>query len=113
MEVKISEVWYKVLTLLHGSKYQSLLFQESNLHLQVGFKVLIEDVLLNSGERPVASIVIVRQQLLCMFDPHTVMTATHAAVGGSRRWTLVRRPGRGTVTGFSALRGVSQYSRRS
>lgn len=88
---------------------QSRLFQESDLHLQEGLKVVIQDVLLNGGECPVASVVVVRQQLLCMFDPHAVMTATHAAVGGGGRRTLAGGPGRGPVTGiwFSALRGVS------
>lgn len=93
-----------------GSEHiRSCLIQEFDLHLQVGFEVLIEDVLLNSGERPVASVMVIRQQLLCMFDPHTVMAAAHAAVGGGRWWTLVRGPGGGTVSGFwlSALRGVS------
>lgn len=41
---------------------------------------------------------VIRQQPLCVFDPHTVMTAAHAAVGGCGWWTLVRRPSRGTVS---------------
>lgn len=125
MEVNsVTGVCYTVLTLsqfqiLHSTLHDvtevnpSCLFQEPNLHLQVGFKVLIEDVLLYSGECTVAAVMVVRQQLLCVFDPHAVMTATHAAVGGSGRRALVRRPGGGTVAGFrfSAGGGVSQCRR--
>lgn len=90
------------------STYQSRLLHESNLHLQVRFKVLIEDVLLDSSERAVASVVVVRQQLLCVFNPHAVMTATHAAVCGSGWWSLLRGPNRGAVSGLrvSAFRRV-------
>ena len=78
----------------------SRLLQESDLHLQVSFKILIEDVLLNGGERSVASVAIVRQQLLRVLDPHAVMAAAHAAVGGGRRGALIGGPRRGAVALF-------------
>lgn len=87
--------WWENESLVVGLQ-QSRLFQQTNLHLQVGLQVLIQNVILNSGKCTVASVMVVRQQLLCVFDPDAVMTAAHTAVGGSRRRTLIRRPDRGT-----------------
>lgn len=91
--------------LLSLGRLVSRLFQELDLHLQVRLEVLVQDVLLDGGERLVPSVVVIRQQPLGMFDPHAVVTSAHAAVGRGRWWTLVRRPG-DVVVWFCRLRGV-------
>lgn len=93
-----------------GSRCLShLFFQQSDLHLQISLKILIQDVFLDSSESAVSSVSVILQQLLRMFDPHAVMTAAHAAVSGSRGWTLIRSPCRGATALFwlSAVSGVS------
>lgn len=72
----------------------SWFFQQLDLHLKICFEILIKNVLLYGSECFISSIVIIRQELLCMFDPNAVMAATHAAMGGSRWGSLLRGPGR-------------------
>lgn len=113
-----SKVLQLLLRTLTATILRSCLFQESYLHLQVGFKVLIQHAVLDGGERPVSSVVVILQQLLRVFDPHTVVTAAHAAVGGRRRRrAALRGPGGGGVVGswLRAPRGARwcQRSRRT
>ena len=77
-----------------------LLLQQPYLHLQVRLEVLIDHVLLDGLQCPVPAVVVERQQLLRVLDPHAVVTAAHAAVGGGGRGPLVRAPGRGGRAGL-------------
>lgn len=74
------------------SQYFSRLFQQSYFHFEVCLKVFILDIFLYSGEGFVSPILVVFQQLFGMFDPHAVMTPTHAAVRGGWRRALVWGP---------------------
>lgn len=70
----------------------SRLLQELDLHLQVCLEVLVQDVLLDGGERPVPSVVVIGEQPLGVFDPHAIVTTTHAAVGRGWWRTLLWGP---------------------
>lgn len=82
----------------------SRLFQKSYLHFEVCFEVFILDVFIYGGERSISSIAVVFQKLFSVFDPHTVMTAAHAAVTGRGRRALVRGPRRDFLFVFDFVR---------
>ena len=88
----------------------SLLLQQPDLHLQVRLEVLVLHVLLDGLQRPVPAVLVEGQQPLRVLDPHAVVTAAHAAVGGGGRGAQVRAPGRGGRAGFRvrALGGGAQ-----
>lgn len=80
---------------MSGSPWKaSRLFQQFDLHLKICLKILIKNIFLYGSERSISSIMIICQELLCMFNPNAVMATTHAAMGGSRWGSLLRRPSR-------------------